>query len=190
MKKFRTALAGLAAAAITAMLAVAPTAHAASTAVSTAVGGDYAVTYATAGTVNIHQSGTNYTVSTTSPIRLEGATCTLPTGTVLATFTGTAPSFTATSYIFGTTNCFEYSWTTGTAYLNTDNSISIPSNTGWHLLNNTSPATTVATLKVAGNYSGMFDGTGTVNVHQSGANYTVSTTSPLKLEGATCTLPT
>jgi hypothetical protein len=27
-----------------------------------------------------------------------------------------------------------YSWTTGTSYLNTDNSISLPGNTGWHLL--------------------------------------------------------
>src|SRR5205814_1190170 len=70
------------------------------------ISGDYDVRYATAGSVTIHASSDGpYSISVTSPLGLLGATCNLPASAVLATFSGTSPSFHGTESFYDPTTC-------------------------------------------------------------------------------------
>ncbi|MEZ5322497.1 MAG: hypothetical protein R2698_10565 [Microthrixaceae bacterium] len=96
--------------------------------------GDYAVVAATAGQVTIVGSGSGasaqYTVSVKSPFRLSGALCSLPVGTVVATFSGVGPSFAATNNTFDAATCAVTSHTAVTTptWLNGDNSLTLALN--------------------------------------------------------------
>jgi hypothetical protein len=83
----------------------------------------------------VHQSGNNFTVSTATPATLENSTCALPKNSVLAVFSGAGPSYVSTAYQFNPSTCIPTgSAIGGTAYVNTDNTISLLTLTGWHLL--------------------------------------------------------
>jgi hypothetical protein len=103
---------------------------------SPATAGNYAVVVgASRGTVAVHQSASTFTISTTSPLTLERATCALPIGSVLAVFSGAGPSYVSNASAFDAATCNPTSGVTGgTAYLNTDHTISLLGPTGWHLL--------------------------------------------------------
>ncbi len=152
---------------------------------SPAVGGDYSVVYGTAGEVTVHVSGDVYTVSVKTPFKIEGASCTLPAATVLATFSGAGPTFSGGHTQFNPTTCAFYTTYGISAYLNNDDSITL----GNHLLTKTANASPVASPAVGGDYSVIYGTAGEVTVHVSGDVYTVSVKTPFKIEGASCTLP-
>ena len=95
--------------------------------------GDYAVRYGTDGRVTVRASGSNYTASVSSPFSIEGATCQLPAGTVIASFSGAATPLTGSHSWFNGTTCL-YGGTTGSAVqVNTDGTLTVGSSTGPHL---------------------------------------------------------
>jgi hypothetical protein len=154
------------------------------------LGGDYAVTFANPGTVTIHQSATTFTVTTSTAITLESSTCALPIGSVLATFSGTGPSYVSAAYQFNPTTCFPTgAAVSGTASASSDGSVTLSLLTGVHLLEKTADAHPVATPVVPGSYSTKFASAVGVAVHQSGNNFTVTIAGPATLENASCPLP-
>jgi len=105
-----------------------------STSISPVIG-DYSTLYATAGEVSVHASGTTYTVSVKTPFRVEGATCALPVGTVVATFVGTGPHFIGSHFSFSPTTCVSSGGLGGISVLvNSDRSITLGTLFGTHLL--------------------------------------------------------
>jgi hypothetical protein len=69
------------------------------------IGGTYNVTYASAGAVTITRSGTTFTVTVSTPFKFFGATCELPVGAELSTFTGTAQGFRGKADIYDPSSC-------------------------------------------------------------------------------------
>ncbi len=156
---------------------------------SPAVGGDYSIIYGTAGGVTVHVSGNVYTVSVKTPFKIQGASCTLPAGTVIATFNGAGPGFAGGHSVFDSTTCAYQGAVSVSVYLNNDDSITLGSSTGFHLLTKTANASPVASPAVGGDYSTIYGTAGGVTVHVSGNVYTVSVKTPFKIQGASCTLP-
>jgi hypothetical protein len=97
--------------------------------------GDYSALYGTAGEVTVHVSGTGYTVSVKTPFKIEGATCTLPAASVLATFFGAGPHFLGSHFAFSSTTCLATGGAGGiSVYVNTDRTITLGTFAGPHLL--------------------------------------------------------
>ena len=97
--------------------------------------GDHSINVSgSVGAVTVVQSGTgaaaNYTVSVKTPFKLTGATCSLPVGTVVATFTGAGPSYSAVNYAFNATTCavLGHQSLSIPSWLNSDNSITLSLN--------------------------------------------------------------
>jgi hypothetical protein len=80
---------------------------------STTVTGKWHVTYGNAAEVKIKLTGTNaYTMKALTPIEITGgSSCTLPKGTVIATFSGTGTTLTGQHGLWNTSNCAFVDWT-------------------------------------------------------------------------------
>src|SRR5262249_51465203 len=70
-----------------------------------AIAGAYKVMYATTGAVRIDESNGTFKVTVTTPFRFYGATCAVPNESVIATFSGTSPSFTGTASFYEPSTC-------------------------------------------------------------------------------------
>lgn len=73
--------------------------------------GDWSVTYGAPAVVTMSRSSTGYTVTAKSLIRVVGASCDLPTGTVLATFSGSGTSYSGRHGLWFPSDCSFASWT-------------------------------------------------------------------------------
>lgn len=173
-----------------------------STVTSPVAAGDYAVVVSgSVGAVRVTRVGTGssaqYTVSVTSAFALSGSGCSLPAGTVVATFGGAEPSFDATNNTFdGACVVAGNTAITTRTWLNGDNSLTLGlgARSGRYLLTRTGAGVAVPSPVAAGDYSIDVSGSvGAVRVTQAGsgsaAQYTVTVTSPFRLTGAACTLP-
>jgi hypothetical protein len=181
-----------------------PTTTSTTVVTETGIPGDYAITVGSSGSVTIVRSGVTgpsaqYTVFVKTPFRLTGATCSLPAGTVVATFSGAGPSFAATNNSFDATTCAvgSNSAVTVPTVRNSDGSITLGLNqkTGTYLLSRTANGVSVASPAPTGDYAVNVSGSiGAVSVVRSGtgssAQYTVSVKTPFRLTGAACSLPT
>jgi acyl-coenzyme A thioesterase PaaI-like protein len=158
--------------------------------ISSGLAGEYTVTLGTVGTAAIHQSGSAFTISSTSTFTLENAKCALPVGTVLATFSGAGPSYVSNAFAFDPITCNPNgSAAGGTASASSDGSFTLLGPTGTHLFVKSANAHLVASPAAAGNYTVVFGASrGTAAVHQSASTVTISTTGPLTIERATCAL--
>jgi hypothetical protein len=97
--------------------------------------GDYNVIYATPGAVTVHASAAGFTVSVKAPFQVEGATCALPVGSVVATFSGAGPNFSGGHFAFNPTTCVGTGAAGGIAvFANTDGTITLGTFFGPHLL--------------------------------------------------------
>ncbi len=94
--------------------------------------GDYGVRYGTDGVASIRQSGTNRTVSVSTPFGIEGSSCLLPASTVIANLTGSGTRFTGSHSTFGSATCQYSSYVGSTMYVNSDQSITLTTATGPH----------------------------------------------------------
>ncbi|MCZ7631442.1 MAG: hypothetical protein M5U19_21370 [Microthrixaceae bacterium] len=156
--------------------------------VSTAIGGTYAVRYATDSTATIRVSGDTLTVTAGDGFRIEGASCTLPTDAVLAVLTGSGNHYTGTHWGFNSGTCTSGSAYASTADLNADGSVSLTGPTGTHLLTKTANAPALA-VDLPATYDVTYGTAGRATAHVSGTIVTLSVSSPLRVEGAGCDLP-
>ena len=156
---------------------------------STTIEGDYSVTYGSVGAVSIHRSAGTYTMTVKTPFKLAGTTCNLPATRVIATFAGTAPSFTG-RYSDFYSNCDYYGPKDFKIIQNSDGTLTSTNiNTGEnHVFTKTGGQSTVST-SVDGEYSVMFSTAGSVSIHASAGTYTMAVKTPFRLQGTTCDLP-
>jgi Domain of unknown function (DUF4282)/Protein of unknown function (DUF2510) len=152
------------------------------------IGGDYSTIDGTAGDVTVHVSGDTYTVSVKTPYQVQGASCTLPAATVIATFSGVTPHFGGGDAVFDHTTCAFLGSNAISAFANSDQSITIGSPTGFHLLTKTANGPSAAPV-IGGDYSTVYGTAGDVTVLVSGTTFTVSVKIPFKVQGASCLLP-
>lgn len=83
--------------------------------------GDWNVTYGAPATVTMSQSGAEYTETAKTPVRVTGASCDIPAGTVIATFKQTgAGKYSGKHGLWSTSNCAFGNWTEATFTLSSD----------------------------------------------------------------------
>jgi hypothetical protein len=155
------------------------------------ISGDYNVRYATSGSVAIHASTDgDYTISVTTPFEMVGATCSLPISTVLATFSGTSPSFHGTESFYDPTTCaFRTADGNYLMHLNSDGTLTSTYNGGEsHLFTKVSDTVT-SNQQIGGAYRVTYATPGAVSVSLSAATYTIAVTTPFKFYGSTCAVP-
>jgi hypothetical protein len=79
---------------------------------TTSVTGDWIVTYGAPAVVTISASGGSYDLTAKTPVLVAGgATCYLPTGTLIATFSGSGTSYSGQHGLWYTSNCAFAYWT-------------------------------------------------------------------------------
>lgn len=157
--------------------------------VSGAIGGTYKVRYANDATASIKVAGDTITVVAGPGLRVEGASCTLPTNTVLAILTGSGSRYTGSHWGF-TATCAPGSRYSSVADLNADGSVSLTSPTGTHLFTKTANAPTPAPEQLAATYDVAYGSAGRATAHVSGAVVTLSVSDPFTAEAsASCSLP-
>jgi hypothetical protein len=76
--------------------------------------GDWDVTYGAPAIVTIAKSGDGYTVTAKTPVRVVHATCDLPSGTSLATFSAAGPDHEGQHGLWWTNDCAFARWAPGT----------------------------------------------------------------------------
>jgi hypothetical protein len=83
--------------------------------------GDWNVTYGAPATVTMTLSGGVYTETAKTPVRVTGASCDIPAGTVIATFKQSGVgSYTGKHGMWSTANCAFGNWTDTTFSLSSD----------------------------------------------------------------------
>ena len=166
-----------------------------------AVTGVYSVNVnGSVGEITVRQSGPGdsavYTATVTAPFKPTGFTCSLTAGTVVASFTGTAPDFTERYAKFNASTCVKVDdgYTAGAvATLNDDTSLTLGLASGTSvnaeaaLLTRTGDGAWVTEPVAAGEYSVNVNGSiGAVDVHQSGSDaaavYTVTVTTAVQAQ--------
>ena len=157
------------------------------------------------GEITVRQSGGGasavFTATVTAPFKLTGFSCSLTTGTVVAYFTGSGPTFTERYAKFNATTCakIDDGYTLGAlANLNDDHSLTLGlattgSSAQSALLTRTGNAAWGLNPATPGAYAVNVNGSvGALAVHQSGSGasaiYTATVTAPFKPSGFTCSL--
>jgi hypothetical protein len=79
--------------------------------------GDWDVTYGAPAIVTIAKSGDGYTVTAKTPVRVVQATCDLPSGTSLATFSAAGPAHEGQHGLWWTNDCAFARWAPATFIL-------------------------------------------------------------------------
>lgn len=72
--------------------------------------GDWRVTYGSSSVVTIAGSDATYSMTAKSSVQVVGAACSLPSGTLIATFTGSGASFTGQHGLWRIADCVFSSW--------------------------------------------------------------------------------
>jgi plastocyanin len=80
--------------------------------------GDWTVTYGAPAVVTISGSSGSYSVTAKTPVRVTGSSCDLPKGTLIATFSGSGPSYSGQHGLWYTSNCSFAYWTSMSLTLN------------------------------------------------------------------------
>jgi hypothetical protein len=80
--------------------------------------GDWTVTYGAPAVVTMSLSGSVYTETAKSPVRLTANSCYLPPGTIIATFSGSGNSYSGKHGLWYTSNCSFAYWTSLSLTLN------------------------------------------------------------------------
>lgn len=148
----------------------------------------YDTTYGTAGQVTAHVSGDQLTLSVASPMRVEGGTCDMPVGRVLAIVGGTGLHRTGTHWGVNAGTCFDTVAYSSNVYVNSDRSLTVTGPFGPHLLVRRTSVPTLASVDPVGSYRAQYATAGTVEVRRSGTTYTASVGSGFTPEGLSCSL--
>jgi alpha-tubulin suppressor-like RCC1 family protein len=85
--------------------------------VNASLPGDWSVTYGSPSVVTISYANGSYTVIAKSPVEVTGGPCFLPPGTLIATFSGSGPTFTGQHGLWYTPTCSFARWTPLTVIL-------------------------------------------------------------------------
>jgi alpha-tubulin suppressor-like RCC1 family protein len=175
--------------------------------------GDWAVTYGSPSVVSIRFADGMYSVIGKTPVQVTGAACSLPAGTLIATFDGSGGSYSGRHGVWWTNSCGFDQWAAMTATLGgggrtiTATIAGLPGTTVFTREARATPTPTVRPTPtpaasppapITTDVDGLAGGWDATNgftppsrlITFGGGSYTVTTTTPVKTTaGGTCTMP-